>query len=118
MNRLSLFVTVIGLGLGLVSGVAMNVGEDGKIAWLSGGIVFTCALFIWSLVAAIIEVTSQSSLGGRRTAYLAIANFLFFLIVLGILLFSSHGQAQKPTTENSTVRNKWTTLAELAEASV
>ncbi len=49
MNRMSLFVSVIGLGLGLVSGVAMNVGEDGRIAWFSGGIVFSFALFAWSL---------------------------------------------------------------------
>jgi hypothetical protein len=104
MNRLSLFVSVIGLGLGMISGVAMNVGEDGKIAWLSGGIVFTFALFIWSLVAAIMEVASKSSLGGRRTAYLAIANFVFLLIVLGIVLFSSHGQAQRPTIQKPTTR--------------
>lgn len=100
MNRLSLFVSMVSLGVGMISGVAMNVGEDGKIAWLSGGIVVTFALFIWSLVASIIEVASQSSLGGRRTAYLAIANFVFLLIVLGIVLFSSHGQAQKPTQAN------------------
>jgi len=112
MNRLSLFVSVIGLGLGLISGVAMNVGEDGKIAWFSGGIVFTFALFIWSLVAAIMEVASQSSLGGRRTAYLAIANFVFLLIVLGIVLFSSHGQAQKPIAQKPTAQKKWVTLAE------
>ena len=84
----------------MISGVAMNVGEDGKIAWLSGGIVFTFALFIWSLVAAIMEVASQSSLGGRRTAYLAIANFVFLLVVLGIVLFSSHGQTPKPVAKS------------------
>ncbi len=112
MNRMSLFVSVIGLGLGMISGVAMNVGEDGKIAWLSGGIVFTFALFIWTLVAAIMEVASQSSLGGRRTAYLAIANFVFLLLVLGIVLFSSHGQTQKPTTQTPTAQKKWVTLSE------
>lgn len=106
MNRMSLFVSVVGLGLGMISGVAMNVGEDGKIAWLSGGVVFAFALFIWSLVAAIIEVASQSSLGGRRTAYLAIANFVFLLIVLGIMLFSSHGQAQKAAAQNSASTQK------------
>ncbi len=113
MNRLSLFVSVFGLGLGMISGIAMNVGEDGKIAWLSGGILFTVALFIWSLVAAIMEVASQSSLGGRRTAYLAIANFVFLLVVLGIVLFSSHGQAQKPTADNVFKPNKWVLVPNL-----
>ncbi len=111
MNRLSLFVSVIGLGLGMISGIAMNVGEDGKIAWLSGGIVFTCALFIWSLIAAIMEVASQSSLGGRRTAYLAIANFVFLLVVLCIVLFSSHGQAPKQTAQKKPAPRKWVTGA-------
>lgn len=111
MNRLSLFMSVVGLGLGMISGVAMNVGEDGKIAWLSGGIVFTFALFIWSLVAAIMEIASQSSLGGRRTAYLAIANFVFLLIVLGIVLFSSHGQAPKTTAQK-----QWDALRRVALA--
>lgn len=101
MNRMSLFVSVIGLGLGMISGVALNVGEDGRIAWLSGGILFTFALFLWSLVAAIMEVASQSSLGGRRTAYLAIANFVFLVIVLGIVLLSSHGQSTKPAASSA-----------------
>ncbi len=101
MNRMSLFVSVIGLGLGMISGVALNVGEDGRIAWLSGGILFTVALFLWVLTAAIMEMTSQSSLGGRRTAYLAIANFVFLLLVLGIVLWSSHGQSDGKSKESN-----------------
>jgi ABC-type transport system involved in cytochrome c biogenesis permease subunit len=95
MNRLSLFASVFGLAIGMISGVAINLSEEGKIAWLSGGIVFTFVLFLWSLVAAITELASQSSLGGRRTAYLALANFVFMLVVLGIVLFSSHGQPKR-----------------------
>ena len=102
MNRMSLFVSVIGLGLGMISGVALNVGEDGRIAWLSGGILFTVALFVWVLAAAIMEMTSQSSLGGRRTAYLAIANFVFLLLVLGIVLWSSHGQSKEAASSIKT----------------
>ncbi len=48
--------------------------------------------------AAVTEIASQSSLGGRRTAYLAIANFVFLVIVLAIVLFSSHGQSTKDAT--------------------
>lgn len=101
MNRMSLFVSVIGLAIGMISGIAINLSEEGKIAWLSGGIVFTFVLFVWSLIAAVTEVASQSSLGGRRTAYLALANFFFLLVVLGVVLFSSHGQTKRvvePTT--------------------
>ncbi len=94
MNRLSLFASVIGLGAGLISGVALNFSQEGHIEWLSGGIVFSFVLFAWSLLAAITEISSRSSLGGRRTAYLAIANFFFFIVVLTIVLLSSHGQTK------------------------
>ena len=92
MNRMSLFVSMVSLGVGMISGVAMNLYSAGGMSWFSGGIVFTFALFLWSLVAAVMEFTASSSLGGRRTAYLAIANFIFLMVVLGIVLFSSHGQ--------------------------
>ncbi len=105
MNRLSLFVSVVSLGLGMISGAAMNLNAVGGISWFSGGIIFTLALFVWSLVAAVMELTARSSLGGRRTAYLAIANFVFLIVVLAIMLFSSHGQAPatgaSPRTEVS-----------------
>lgn len=92
MNRLSLFSCVISLAIGLLSGVVLNVNREGQIAWFSVGIVFTFALFAWSLGAAIMELSSAGSLGGRRSAYLAIANFVFLVLVLGLVLFSAHGQ--------------------------
>jgi hypothetical protein len=97
MNRMSLFVSVISLGLGLLSGIALNLNSPGGISWFNSGIIVTFALFAWSLTAAIMELTETSSLGGRRTAYLAIANFIFLLIVLGLLFVSSH--AQGPTKD-------------------
>jgi Cytochrome C assembly protein len=103
MNRMSLFVSVVGLGAGMISGVALNFSDNGRIEWLSSGIVSTFALFAWSLVAAILEVSARSSLGGRRTAYLAIANFVFLLLVLAIVLFSSHGQTTKSPASASMV---------------
>lgn len=108
MNRLSLFSSAIGLALGLVSGVILNVHREGHIAWFSGGIVFTFALFAWSFIAAMTELASSSSLGGRKSAYLVIANFVFLTVVLAIVLFSSHGQpnplpsSQSPTPSQLT----------------
>lgn len=92
MNRLSIFASAAGLGVGLLSGVVLNFNRQGQIAWYSGSIVFTFALFAWSVVAAGMEISSSGSLGGRRSAYLVISNFLFLAVVLGWVLFSSHGQ--------------------------
>lgn len=102
MNRMSLFVSMVSLGVGMISGVAMNLYSAGGMSWFSGGIVFTFALFLWSLVAAVMEFTASSSLGGRRTAYLAIANFIFLMVVLGIVLFSSHGQGSATGASSQT----------------
>jgi magnesium-transporting ATPase (P-type) len=104
MNRLSLFASAIGLALGLISGVILNFNREGQIAWFSGGIVFTCALFVWALMAALLEFTSAGSLGGRRSAYLVIANFVFLALVLTLVLVSSHGQpasAEQPAARGS-----------------
>jgi hypothetical protein len=92
MNRLSLFTTAISLTVGLLSAVVLNVSQEGQVNWLSSLIVVTCALFLWSVVAASLELSSRGSLGGRRSAYLVIANFLFLVLVLGIVLWTSHGQ--------------------------
>lgn len=93
MNRLSLFASTIGLGIGLISGIVLNVSRDGQIAWFSGSILITFALFAFSLAASLIELSSSSPLGGRQSVYLSIANFFFLILVLGVVLWSSHGQS-------------------------
>ncbi|QDV28136.1 hypothetical protein Q31a_65310 [Aureliella helgolandensis] len=98
MNRSSLFISTVSLGLGLLSGIVLNLGRDGQIAWYSGGILFTVVLFAWSLIASLMELSSSSALGGRQSAYLAIANFFFLVVVLGLVLFSSHGIPPIPST--------------------
>ena len=93
MNRLSLFTTTIALAIGVLSGFVLNLSQEGKIVWLSAGIVSTCVLFAWSMIATILELADSSSLGGRRSAYLVISNFAFLVMVFGALTVTSHGQA-------------------------
>jgi hypothetical protein len=99
MNRLSLFASAVALAFGLLSAVVLNLDKAGNIAWFSSVIVFTFALFAWVLVAAILEWISAGSLGGRRSAYLVIANFLFFVVVLVTVLVSAHGQIESGVKE-------------------
>lgn len=104
VNRRCLFISFAMLGLGLISGIVLNLNRDGHIAWLSGGIVFTFALCAWSLAAVVIEVTTHRSFGGKKTAYLAVANFLFLVLVLGFVVLSPHqrreGSFSPVTREN------------------
>ena len=98
MNRNSLLITSISLGIGVVSGIILNVSQGGLIAWFSSGIVFSCMLFGWALLATLMDITTKGTLGGRRSAQLVIANFFFLVFVLGLLLFSSHGFGQKESS--------------------
>lgn len=92
MNRMNMFAAAATLGAGMLSGILLNVSRDGRIAWFSTGIVVSIALFVWVSIAAVLEYWSKGSLGGRRSAYLSIANFVFTAIVLLLVLLASHGQ--------------------------
>ncbi len=91
VNRLCLFAAPVFLGVGMLSGILMRIRESGTVPWFDGGIAATGLLFAWSLLAAGWEFFSTGSLGGRRSARLAIANLLFMVLVLLALVLSSHG---------------------------
>ncbi len=93
MNRLNLFASTAALGVGLLSGILLNISREGRVAWLSLGVLVSIALFVWVFVASILEYSSKGSLGGRRSAYLSIANFIFLALVLVLVLLASHGQS-------------------------
>ncbi len=95
MNRLSLFSSAVALAVGLLSGIVLNLGREGYVSWFSGDILITCGLFASALTASVLEIVSRGSLGGRRSAYLAIANFVILMLVMGIVLVSSHGQPDR-----------------------
>jgi len=90
LNRMCLFISFAMLALGLLSGIVLNVNRSGHIAWFSGGIIFTFALCTWSLIAVIVETTAYRAFGGKRTAYLTIANFIFLVIVLALVMWTPH----------------------------
>lgn len=101
LNRVGLFTSSAMLAIGLLSGIVLNLNRDGHIAWLSGGIVFTFALCAWSLVAVVIELTTYRTFGGKRTAYLAIANFIFLALVLGFVLLAPHQRTESRTGDSA-----------------
>ena len=105
LNRICLFVAFAMLSVGLLSGIVLNLNRDGHIAWLSGGIVFTFALCAWSLAAVIIELTTYRTFGGKRTAYLAVANFAFLVLVLGFVMLSPHQRTENQARSQPTAMN-------------
>ncbi len=90
LNRMSLFVSSAMLTAGLLSGIVLNLNQAGHIAWLSAGILVPFALCAWSIMAVILELTAYHAVGGKRTAYLTLANFVFLAVVLGFFFLSPH----------------------------
>jgi len=104
LTRSCLYLTSLMLAIGLISGIILNVNSQSGSLLLNSSVILTFVLFLVSLVASFLELSSDSSLGGRRGAYLAIANLGFFLLVFVLILLSSHGQsasAQKPENKGS-----------------
>ena len=79
----SLIASTILMGLGLVSGVTINMiqrnGVDGPaIAWSSPVIWSSAILFVWLLVVVIINFLYKPAQHGRKVAYLVVSSFLVF----------------------------------------
>ncbi|GAB5403157.1 MAG: cytochrome c biogenesis protein CcsA [Aureliella sp.] len=111
INRMSLLTSTIGLAIGLISGIVLNINSQGPAIWLNSGIILTFVLFVVSLIASSLELSSPSSLGGRRGAYLSLANFAFLALVLLLTMLSSHGQSDAEDAPSTQSQNSQLTIA-------
>lgn len=104
INRMTLFASAVSLGIGMLSGVMLNMSRS-DVSWLGSGTIVSFALFVWTAIAAVIESRSNNALGGRRGAFLSIASFMFLVVVLLFVMFSSHGRAQGQNTNSKVPLN-------------
>ena len=91
----SLIASTILMGLGLVSGVTINMihrnGVEGPaIAWSSPVIWSSAILFVWLLVVVIINFLYKPAQHGRKVAYLVVSSFLFLVIELSLVWMLGH----------------------------
>lgn len=95
----SLKVSVVLLGIGFVSGIAINlinrpVGNDsisvGTIAWSDPVIWSSFVLFGWLLISLIINLVYRPTRQGRKVAYIVVTCALFLMLELGIVWWSGH----------------------------
>jgi ABC-type uncharacterized transport system permease subunit len=97
-NREALFLSAVMLGVGLVSGVVLAIRPGHEVSFTDPGIVSSSVLFAWILGACIFEVFYQPARQGRKVAYVTLANFVFLVLVLALLLYSGH--AGKPPSSS------------------
>ena len=95
-NHRAIVVSVLMLGVGVLSGMILNLinvrNEAVRLAWNDPVVVSTWLMFLWLLAAAVLGAVYRPARRGRKVAYLTIASFIFLLIVLaaGLLMDSRH----------------------------
>ena len=90
LNRQCLVISTSAVGVGLLSGVVMNLNRWGHVGWTDGGVMFSLLLLIWLLAATMIEYFYAPASQGRKAVYLTLAS-LGFLVLAMFGVLSSHG---------------------------
>ncbi|QGJ72078.1 Hypothetical protein PBC10988_37930 [Planctomycetales bacterium 10988] len=86
--------SVLFVGLGLLTGLALNVvsamvneESNPQIAWTDPLVWVSCLLFGWILIVAIFGQVYQPTRQGKKIAYLTMATFLFLVLQLSFTLW-------------------------------
>ncbi len=103
----SLLVSALLLGIGLVSGIAINhfapiIGPPGEsatswnlIEWSDPVVWSSGILFGWLLTATIFNLFYQPARQGRKVAYLMVASFLFLVLELVVVWWAGHATSSR-----------------------
>ena len=92
MNRHALVASTVAVGIGLFSGVIMNVNRWGHVAWGEGGVILSGVLFAWLCAATAFEFFYMPARQGRKVVYLTLASFGFLVVTMIGVLSSDHGR--------------------------
>jgi len=97
INGRAITISVVMLGIGLLSGIMLNLVHDrlnvAELPW-NDPIIWSSGLLLgWTLVAAGFSLFYRPARQGRKVAYLTVASFIFLALTVGIwvLLPSEHG---------------------------
>lgn len=82
------------IGFGVVSGVIMNLAQDGQVNWADRGIVFSGGLFFWLAMASGIQWVLAKRGRGHFTAWMNILSFVIVGIALYLVVSAPHGRRE------------------------
>ena len=107
----TLWTSVTLLAIGLISGFVVNqinarlladssqavrvLPWSDPVVWSSG------ILFLWLLAVGIFNLCYQPAREGRKVAYLVVANFVFLILELSLVLAVGHGTVPSPGPDSS-----------------
>lgn len=78
----------------MVSGVIMNLTQDGRVEWLDRGILFSAGLFVWLVIASLAQWLLARRGSGHAIAWMNVLSFLIVAIAVLLVLSTPHGGNQ------------------------
>jgi ABC-type uncharacterized transport system permease subunit len=96
-NGRSMVVSVLMLGIGVLSGVILNsirgAQHSERLPWNDPTVLSTLIMFVWMLLFVVAGWFYRPSREGHKVVYLTLVSFLFLIIALAVGLFlrTEHG---------------------------
>lgn len=100
----SLLCSLVLLALGFVSGIAINLIQEGEgngnqaiaVAWTDPVVWSSAILFSWLLMIVVFNAIYHPVKQGRKVAYLVVSCFLFLIFELSIVWIAGHAEKNHP----------------------
>jgi hypothetical protein len=86
-----LLCSAASIGFGVVSGLIMNLVQDGQVNWSDRGIVFSGGLFLWLATASLVQWYFAKRGRGNLTAWTNIVSFVIVGFALYLVVSAPHG---------------------------
>lgn len=117
-NESSLIVSSLFVGIGLVTGIALDltkyrVDSIGQI-WADPVVWSSAVLLLWLIIALVFNAAYKPARQGRKIAYLTVASFVFLILALSMALLARHASdtavpitTGAETVSNTTAHTSW-----------
>ena len=98
-NGRTLGVSVLMMGVGVISGMILNLIKDqtqaARLPWYDPLVLSSTLMFAWLLMALVLGALYKPARQGRKVAYLTMVGFVFLLIALSLFLGTQHGGSSR-----------------------
>ncbi len=95
-----LMCSAASIGFGVVSGVIMNLVQDGQFNWSDKGILFSSGLFFWLAIASAVQWYFAKRGRGNFTAWMNILSFVIVGFAVYLVVSAPHGGRDASTKSN------------------
>ena len=107
-NSRALVVSLIMVGIGILSGVVLNLLDRGRpndrLAWTDPVILTTLLMFAWLLVSVVAGLFYRPAREGHKVVYVTLVSFVFLVLALSAFLSLGTGHGGNRRGEGSRFR--------------